>query len=41
LIELRLKQAGIRLAFKLNKIFSQEKLQKDEIELINKIKENI
>lgn len=41
LIELRLKQAGIRLAFKLNKIFSQEKLQKDEIELRNKIKENI
>lgn len=40
-IEMRLKQAGLRLAFVLNKIFAQEKLSKDEIELRKKIKENI
>jgi hypothetical protein len=41
LVELRLKQAGLRLAYILNKIFTQEKLSKDEIELRLKIKENI
>ncbi|MDD4974172.1 MAG: S1/P1 nuclease [Bacteriovorax sp.] len=40
-IELRLKQAGLRLAYVLKKIFSQEKLTKDEIDLRKKIKENI
>ncbi len=40
-IEQRLKQAGLRLAYVLNKIFNQEKLPKDEIDLIKKIKENI
>ncbi|MBC7537518.1 MAG: S1/P1 nuclease [Bacteriovorax sp.] len=40
-VELRLKQAGLRLAYVLNKIFSQEKLSKDEIDLRKKIKENI
>lgn len=40
-IELRLKQAGLRLAYVLNKIFNQEKLTKDEIEVRKKIKENI
>lgn len=40
-IEMRLKQAGLRLAIVLNKIFIQEKLSKDEIELRKKIKENI
>jgi hypothetical protein len=39
-VEMRLKQAGLRLAFLLNKIFSQEKLTKDEIELRKKIIEN-
>jgi hypothetical protein len=41
IVELRLKQAGLRLAFILNKIFNQEKLGKDEIDLRKKIKENI
>jgi hypothetical protein len=41
IIELRLKQAGLRLAYVLNKIFNQEKLSKDEIEVRKKIKENI
>ena len=40
-IEMRLKQAGLRLSFVLNKIFSQVKLTKDEIELRKKILENI
>ena len=40
-IELRLKQAGLRLASVLTKIFAQEKLNKDEIEVMKKIKENI
>lgn len=40
-IEMRLKQAGLRLAFVLNKIFSQVKLTKDEIDLRKKILENI
>ncbi|MDO9183319.1 MAG: S1/P1 nuclease [Bacteriovorax sp.] len=41
IIELRLKQAGLRLAYVLNKIFSKEKISKDEIELRKKIIENI
>lgn len=41
IIEMRLKQAGLRLAYVLNKIFSQEKLSKDEIELRKKIKDNV
>lgn len=41
IIEMRLKQAGLRLAYVLNKIFTQEKLTKDEVELRKKIKENI
>ena len=41
LVELRLKQAGFRLAYVLNKIFAKEKLTKDEISLRQKIKENI
>jgi hypothetical protein len=41
IIELRLKEAGLRLAYVLNKIFSQEKLSRDETELRLKIKENI
>ena len=40
-VELRLKQAGLRLAYVLNKIFSQEKLPQDEIALRKQIKENI
>jgi hypothetical protein len=40
-IEKRLKQAGLRLAYVLNRIYSQEKLSKNEIELRKKIKENI
>lgn len=41
IVESRLKQAGIRLAYVLNKIFSQEKLSQDEINVRKKIKENI
>lgn len=41
IVEIRLKQAGLRLAYVLNKIFSQEKISKDETELRKKIKENI
>lgn len=41
IIELRLKQAGLRLAYVLNKIFTQEKLSQEEINLRKKIKENI
>lgn len=41
IIEQRFKQAGLRLAHVLNKIFSQEKLTKEEIEVRKKIKENI
>ncbi len=41
IIEMRLKQAGLRLAYVLNNIFAQEKLSKDDIELRKKIKENI
>ncbi|MGZ3789917.1 MAG: S1/P1 nuclease [Bacteriovorax sp.] len=41
IIEQRLKQAGLRLAYALNKIFNQEKLSKDEDSLRKKIKENI
>ncbi len=41
IIEQRLKQGGLRLAYVLNKIFNQEKLSKDEQELRKKIKENI
>ena len=41
IIEMRLKQAGFRLANVLNKIFSQEKIKKDEIELRKKIVNNI
>ena len=41
IIELRLKQAGLRLAYVLNKIFAKEKLTKEEIELRKKIVENI
>jgi len=41
IIEMRLKQAGLRLAAVLNRIFSKEKLSKDDIEIRKKIKENI
>lgn len=41
IIEQRLKQAGLRLAYVLNKIFNQEKLTKDEMDVRKKIKENI
>ena len=41
IIEMRLKQAGIRLASVLNKIFSHSKLSNDEMVLRNKIKDNI
>lgn len=41
IIEMRLKQAGIRLASVLNKIFSHSKLTNDEMVLRNKIKDNI
>ncbi len=41
IVELRLKQAGIRLAYVLNKIFNKENLNNGEIELRKKIKENI
>lgn len=40
-VEMRLKQAGLRLAHVLNSIFSKVKLTKDDIELRKKIKENI
>ena len=40
IIEMRLKQAGLRLSYVLNKIFSQEKITKDEIELRKKIVDN-
>lgn len=41
IVELRLKQAGLRLAYVLNKIFSKEKITKDEMDLRKKINENI
>ena len=41
IIEMRLKQAGIRLAFVLDRIFSNDKLDKKELEIRAKIKENI
>jgi hypothetical protein len=41
IIELRLKQAGLRLSYVLNKIFSQVKLTNDEIAVRKKIQENI
>jgi hypothetical protein len=41
IVELRLKQAGLRLAYALKKIFSGDKLSKEEIELRKKIVENI
>lgn len=41
IIEQRFKQAGLRLAHVLNKIFSQEKLTKEEIEIRKKIKDNV
>ena len=41
IIELRLKQAGLRLSYVLNKIFSQVKLSNDEIAVRKKIQENI
>lgn len=41
IVEQRIKEAGIRLAYVLNKIFNQEKMSKDEIDLRKKIKENI
>jgi len=40
-IEQRLKQGGLRLAYVLNKIFGNEKLTKEETEIRKKIKENI
>lgn len=40
-VELRLKQAGLRLAFVLDKIFNKEKLTKDEVDLRKKINDNI
>jgi hypothetical protein len=41
IIEMRLKQAGLRLAYALNKIFAKEKMSKEELSTIVKIKENI
>ncbi len=41
IIEMRLKQAGLRLAYSLNKIFAKEKMSKEELSTIVKIKENI
>jgi hypothetical protein len=41
IVEQRLKQAGLRLAFVLTHIFSQEKLQTADFEIRKKIKENI
>ncbi len=41
IVELRLKQAGLRLAYVLNKIFSQVKLTNDEITIRKKILENV
>ncbi|MFA6239179.1 MAG: S1/P1 nuclease [Bacteriovorax sp.] len=41
IMEMRLKQAGLRLASVLNKIFAKEKLSKEEIEVRKKIKENL
>lgn len=40
-VELRLKQAGLRLAYVLTKIFSSDKLTKEEVDLRKKIKENM
>jgi len=40
-VELRLKQAGIRLAYVLNRIFSKEKMSKEDLDLHKKILENI
>lgn len=41
IIEMRLKQAGLRLALVLNRIYSKEKLSTVDIEMRKKIKENI
>ena len=41
IIELRLKQAGLRLAYVLNKIFDDVKLSSEEIAVRKKIKDNI
>lgn len=41
LVEQRLKQGGLRLAYVLNKIFGEGKLTKEETEVRKKIKENI
>lgn len=41
IVELRLKQAGLRLAYVLNNIFAKSKLTKTDTELRTKIKENI
>ncbi len=41
IIEKRLKEAGIRLASVLTKIFNQEKLKKDDLDIRNKIINNI
>lgn len=41
IVELRLKQAGLRLAYVLNNIFAKSKLSKTDTEVRTKIKENI
>jgi hypothetical protein len=41
IFELRLRQAGMRLAYMLNKIFKKETLDKDYIALRQKVKDNI
>ena len=41
LVEQRLKQAGLRLAYVLNRIFDEDKLSNEEIAVRKKIKENI
>lgn len=41
IMELRLKKAGLRLAFVLNNIFNKSKLKKDYLDLREKIKNNI
>ena len=41
IIELRLKQAGLRLAYVLNKIFDDVKLSSEEVAVRKKIKDNI
>ena len=40
-VEERLKQAGLRLASVLNKVFANEKISKEQVELNKKIQENI